>query len=380
MTTVTPWEVEGKVDYDKLMRDFGIQKLDTKILKRIEKITGKLHFMLRRGTFFAHRDLNWILDEYEKGNKLFLYTGRSPSGPIHLGHLLPWIFTKWLQEKFDVELWFQFPNEEKVLFKNNLDFDKGDKWMYENMLDIIALGFDPKKTHFIVDTYHADIMYKEACMVSKKITFSMVKSAFGFNESTNIGQIFYTTMQAVPAFLPSVIKNKNIPCLIPHAVDQDVHFRLTRDILPKLGYYKPASIQCFFLPPLTKGEGKMSSSDLSNAIYTIDSPKEVEKKIKKYAFSGGMSTIEEHRKLGGNPDIDIPFLYLKMLLEEDDTKLKKIEEDYRSGKLLSGELKQICIDKINDFLVEHQKKRKDAKKMIDKFIYKPEKKKLYENL
>ena len=126
MTTVTPWEVEGKVDYDKLMRDFGIQKLDTKILKRIEKITGKLHFMLRRGTFFAHRDLNWILDEYEKGNKLFLYTGRSPSGPIHLGHLLPWIFTKWLQEKFDVELWFQFPNEEKVLFKNNLDFDKSN--------------------------------------------------------------------------------------------------------------------------------------------------------------------------------------------------------------------------------------------------------------
>ena len=43
--------------------------------------------MLRRNIFFAHRDLKWLLDEYEKGNKFFLYTGRSPSGPIHLGHL-----------------------------------------------------------------------------------------------------------------------------------------------------------------------------------------------------------------------------------------------------------------------------------------------------
>jgi tryptophanyl-tRNA synthetase len=379
MATVTPWEVSGNVDYEKLVHEFGVEKLDEQILKRIEKITGKLHFMLRRKIFFAHRDMKWILDEYEKGHKFFLYTGRSPSGPVHIGHLMPWIFTKWLQDEFGVELWFQFPNEEKVFFKIDLDFKNGDKYMYENMLDIIALGFDPKKTHFIIDTYHADIMYKEACNVSKRVTFSMVKSAFGFNESSNVGQIFYTSMQAVPAFLPSVLKQKNIPCLIPHAIDQDVHFRLTRDILPKLGYYKPGSIQCLFLPPLAS-EGKMSSSEEFSAIFTTDSPKDVERKIKKYAFSGGRNTLEEHKRMGGNPDIDISFLYLKMLFEEDDNKLKKIEEDYRSGKLLSGELKQICIDKINDFLKQHQKKRKEAKKNIDKFIYKYEKEPLYENL
>jgi tryptophanyl-tRNA synthetase len=379
MATVTPWEVEGNVDYEKLIKEFGVEKLDEQILKRIEKITGQSHFMLRRKIFFAHRDMKWILDEYEKGHKFFLYTGRSPSGPIHIGHLMPWIFTKWLQDEFGVELWFQFPNEEKVLFKKDLDFKNGDKYMYENMLDIIALGFDPKKTHFIIDTYHADIMYKEACNVSKKVTFSMVKSAFGLNESSNLGQIFYTSMQAVPAFLPSVLKHKNIPCLIPHAIDQDVHFRLTRDILPKLGYYKPGSIQCLFLPPLA-GEGKMSSSEESSAIYTTDSPKDVERKIKKYAFSGGRNTIEEHKRLGGNPDIDISFLYLKMLFEEDDNILKKIEDDYRSGKLLSGELKQICIDKINYFLKQHQKNRKEAEKSIDKFIYKYKKENLYENL
>jgi len=377
---VNPWEVKGDVDYDKLVKEFGVERIDSSVLKRIERNTKELHFMLRRKVFFAGRDLNWLLDEYEKGNKFFLYTGRAPSGKVHLGHLLPWIFTKWLQDKFGVELWFQFPNEEKVLFKKDLDFKKGNWFMFDNMLDVIALGFDPKKTHFIIDTQHADLMYEEACNVSKRITFSMVKSAFGLGESANAGQIFYTSMQAVPAFLPSIIKNKKIPCLIPHAIDQDVHFRLTRDILPKLGHYKPASIQCLFLPPLNGSNGKMSSSEENGAIYTTDSPDEVKKKVNKYAFSGGKDTLEEHRKLGGNPDIDISFQYLRMLLEEDDKKLKKIEEDYRSGKLLSGELKKILIDKVNDFLKEHQKKRKLAEKQIDKFIFKYEKKNFYENL
>ncbi len=366
---VTPWEVSGDVDYNKLIKEFGIEKISENLLKRMQKHTKELHFMLRRNIFFAGRDLKWIFDEYEKGNKFFLYTGCGPSGPIHLGHLGVWVFTKWLQDKFDAELWFQFTDDEKFLLNKNKSFEDIEKWTYENMLDIIAVGFNPKKTHFLIDTKHSDLMYKEACKVAKKITFSMVKSSFGLNESSNIGIIFYTSVQAVPAFLPSIIKKKKIPCLIPHAVDQDPHFRLTRDILPKLGYYKPASIQSIFLPPLTGNQGKMSSSESNIAVLTTDSPKEVERKIKKYAFSGGQKTTEEHRKKGGNPDVDVSFQYLRMLFEPDDRKLQKIYEDYSSGKLLTGELKEILVKKINAFLREHQKRRRKAKKKIDKFIY-----------
>ncbi len=367
--TVTPWKVEGEIDYDKLIKEFGISKIDEKILQRIKKHTKELHFMLRRGIFFAHRDFNWLLDEYEKGNKFFLYTGRAPSGKIHLGHLLPWVFTKWLQDKFNVELWFQFPDEEKFLFKQNLSMEDTEKYLNDNMLDVIALGFDSKKTHFIIDTHDAGLMYKEACKVAKKITFSMVKASFGMNEQSNIGSIFYTSMQTVPAFLPSVLKKKNIPCLIPYAVDQDPHFRLTRDILPKLGYYKPAAIQCSFLPPLTGVLGKMSSSEESS-IFTTDSAEEVKRKINKYAFSGGRDTLEEHRKKGGNPDVDVSFQYLRMFFEPDDKKLQKIYDDYKSGKMLTSELKTILIEKINAFLKEHQKKRELAKKEINKFLMK----------
>jgi len=200
----------------------------------------------------------------------------------------------------------------------------------------------------------------------------MVKTSFGLNEQSNIGSIFYTSMQAVPAFLPSIIKNKKMPCLIPHAIDQDPHFRLTRDIIPKLDYYKPASIQCTFLPPLHGIEGKMSaSSSEEQTIYTNDSPKEVELKIKKYAFSGGQPTIKEHKEKGGNPEVDISYQYLRMFFEPNDKKLEEIYQDYKSGNLLTSELKEITIEKINTFLKEHQKNKAKAKNKLDQFIYKP---------
>ncbi|MFW5847272.1 MAG: tryptophan--tRNA ligase [Nanoarchaeota archaeon] len=366
---ITPWDVSGDVDYDKIIKEFGVKKLDKKLLERIQEHTKELHPMLRRKIFFAHRDLKWVLDEYEKGNKFFLYTGRGPSGPIHLGHLGTWIFAKWLQDKFDVELWFQFTDDEKFLF-NNKPMEEIQKWTHENMLDIIALGFNPKKTHFLIDTKHAGLLYPEAIKFAKKITFSTVKSAFGFGNSKNIGEIFYTSMQAVPAIIPSVLKNKNIPCLIPLAIDQDPHFRVARDVYPRLGYYKPSIIHGMFMPSLTGPKGKMSSSKSESAILTTDSPSQVKKKINKYAFSGGQATIEEHRKKGGNPDIDVSFQYLRFLFEQDDKKLAEIEKQYREGKMLTGELKKYLIDKINEFLKEHQKKREKAKNQINEFLWK----------
>jgi len=175
-------------------------------------------------------------------------------------------------------------------------------------------------------------------------------------------------MQAVPAFLPSVLAKKNIPCLIPLGIDQDNHFRVARDVIGKLGYDKPAVIHSRFMPSL-QGSGKMSSSEVASAIYTTDSPKEVKNKVMKYAFSGGGKTIEEHRKKGGNPDIDISYQWLTYF-EEDDKKLEKIYNDYKSGALLTGELKQILINKLNKFLKNHQKERENARKKLDKFILK----------
>jgi len=368
-SVVNPYDVRGKVDYERLVKEFGLEKIDAKILKRIQNHTKELHPMLKRGIMFAHRDLNWILDEYEKGNKFFLYTGCGPSGPIHLGHLQMWYFTKWLQDKFNCELYFQFTDDEKFLYKN-LSYEEIQKWTEENMLDVIAIGFNPKKTHFIIDTKHSGLLYPEAIKIAKKITFSTIKSSFGFTDSNNIGSIFYTSMQAVPAILPSVLKKKNVPCLIPLGVDQDPHFRIARDVFPKLGFYKPAIMHKLMFPSLTGMNDAMSSSKGSVLITAKDSPSEVKKKINKYAFSGGQATMEEHKKKGGNPEIDVPFQYLKHFFEESDEKLSQLEKDYASGKISTGEMKSYTIEKINQFLKEHQKRRESAKGKVSEYLMK----------
>jgi tryptophanyl-tRNA synthetase len=124
------------------------------------------------------------------------------------------------------------------------------------------------------------------------------------------------------------------------------------------------------IPSLSGPGGKMSASEESGTIYTTDSPEEIKKKINKYAFSGGQATVEEHRKIGGNPDIDVSYQYLRIFFEPDDTKLKTIYDDYKSGKLLTGELKAILIEKVTEFLKTHQEKREKAKSQIEKFLLK----------
>jgi tryptophanyl-tRNA synthetase len=104
---ITPFDVSGGVDetgkavaidYDKLIETFGSKRIDKALLERFEKVTGhKPHRLMRRGMVFSHRDLDIILDKYEKGIPFFLYTGRGPSSDsMHVGHTIPFEFTKWV--------------------------------------------------------------------------------------------------------------------------------------------------------------------------------------------------------------------------------------------------------------------------------------------
>jgi tryptophanyl-tRNA synthetase len=361
---VTPWEVKGKVDYDKLIIQFGTQKLTGELKEKTKRlINDELHVMLRRNVFFSHRDYDLILKDYEDGRGFFLYTGRAPSLGMHIGHLIPFIFTKWLQDKFKVNVYIEVTDDEK--FMRNVDYtlDQTRQWAYDNTLDIIAVGFDPDRTFIFQDTEYIRNMYPIAIKIAKKLTFNEVRATFGLDTSSNIGIIFYPALQIAP----TMFEHKR--CLIPAGIDQDPYWRLQRDIAESLGYYKAAQIHSKFLPPLTGPEGKMSSSQPESAIYLTDDPKTVERKIMKYAFSGGQPTIELHRKYGGNPDIDVSFQWLYMFFEPDDNKIKKIEEEYRSGKMLTGELKSILVEKLNAFLEEHRNKREEAKKLVNTFKY-----------
>ncbi|RNJ77293.1 MAG: tryptophan--tRNA ligase [Nitrosopumilus sp. H8] len=360
--TVTPWHVEGDIDYDKLTRQFGTQKITEQLRQDIGQAAGEDHFMLRRGVFFSHREMDRILEQHKNGEKFFLYTGRGPSGDTHIGHLVPWVFAKWLQDRFGANMYFQLTDDEKFYSKHDMSLEDTYEYAMQNALDFIALGFDPEKTKIIINTRNIRTLYPIAAQMAKRINFSNTKATFGFTNETNIGMIFYTALQSAPCFI------EDGPVLIPLGVDQDPHFRLTRDVAPKIKRPKPALIHNMMMPGLGGPGGKMSAAE-NNAIYTTDTPDMVRKKITKYAFSGGQSDVAEHRKLGGNPDIDVSYQYLRMFFEPDDAKLESIHADYKSGRMLTGELKQILVEKINKFLCAHQKKREEARNRMGEFLY-----------
>jgi len=366
---VTPWEVSGDIDYDKLVEQFGVQPMTKEIEEKIAKHAGFKHLQLRRGVYLSHRDTDWWINEYEKGNKVGLYTGRGPSGHVHLGHLLPWFFCKYLQDAFDADLYFQMTDDEKFLHRDDLTLEEAIGLTYENALDVIACGLNPEKTHIFSDTDHIGHLYKLGVKVAKRVTFSTVRAVFGFTNSDNIGAIWHPALQMMVCFLQSEREGKNIPCLIPAAIDQDPYWRITRDIAEKMGYYKPAQIHAKFLPGLAEG-GKMSASQPDTAIFTTDKPKTAAKKVMR-AFTGGRDTVEEQREKGGRPEVCNAYAYYYFLFEEDDAALVDRELECKKGEILCGECKKELAKRVEYFLTDFQKKREEARKVLDQFLIKP---------
>ncbi len=364
---VTPWEISGNLDYDRLIKEFGIKpigKLPEIFLKNI---------LFRRKVVFAHRDFEKILDCIRNKKPFVMMTGLMPSGKFHFGHMIlamQMVFYQKLGAKIyiavaDLEAYNSRQKNLEELKKIAVD---------QYLLNYASLGLDLNKCdiYFQSDrsssSKKSNAYYRLASNFSRYITFNEFRSVYG---EINPGKMNSSLLQAADMYHPQLPEFEGpIPTFIPVGIDQDPHIRIARDMAGRdkdQKFIPIASTYHLFLPGL-KGDGKMSSSDENSLISMTDSPKEVEQKIRKYAFSGGRDTIVEHREKGGNPDKDISFQYLKMFFEPDDEKLKRIEADYRSGKLLTSDLKEYLIKKINSFLEEHRKNREKAKSQVHKFL------------
>ena len=158
--------------------------------------------------------------------------------------------------------------------------------------------------------------------------------------------------------------------VVPSATNRDmIDIRLKLLKLERklggMGLLAPSSTYHHFAVGLT-GE-KMSSSKPKTTIFLDDDIESVTKKIRR-AYSGGQSTIEEHRRLGGNPDIDVAYQYMMYFFEQDDAYLGEINSAYRSGKILAGEMKQLCIDKATDWMKNHQELRAQTEHLTHDFL------------
>jgi len=365
---VTPWEVSGKIDYNKLIKEFGLKPLKF-LPKQFNKLT-----LFRRGVVFAHRDFKRIAEAIENKKKFVMMTGLMPFGKFHFGHMLvaqQIIFYQSLGAKVYVAV-----ADIEAYNTRNTDMKKlRETAINEYLINYIALGLKPKNCDFYFqserskDGKKANAYYSLADLFARHVTFNEFKAIYG---SLPPGKMVSALLQASDMLHPQLPEFEGpINIIVPVGADQDPHLRLARDISKRIKLYKFIQLSSTyhkFIPGLKGIETKMSSSDPNSYIALTDSPEEVEEKIKKHAFSGGRGNLKEPKKLGGNPDVDISYQYLKLFFEPDDKKLKKIYDDYKSGKLLTSELKAYTIKKINAFLKELQRKRKLAEKQVDKFL------------
>lgn len=227
--TVTPYAVEGEIDYEQLLDQFGADALTSDQLARFPDST---HRLLRRRYFYAERDLDPFLDAATSDETCSIVTGRGPSGSMHLGHVFVFYFAKYLQEQLGAHVYIPLSDDEKYWLRDQSLTQTGE-YVRDNLRDLLAVGFDPAKTRFIIDTADADIVYPVATAFAKDVTMSTFEAAYG--DQPNIGMAFYPAVQATHLLLPQLVHGRH-PTLIPIAVDQDPHISVCRDIAAKDRY------------------------------------------------------------------------------------------------------------------------------------------------
>ncbi len=350
-------ETDFTADNEKLVKDFGAKRISD--IKELPDF-----YTFNKGLIYSHRDFDKFLEALKKGEKCAIVSGLNASGTLHLGHKVVFDTNLYFQKKFGVPVFIPISDDESYVANKIDSQEKALEYSKKLAKELLAYGFNPKKTYFIIDQIYTNI-YNLAIKLSKKINYSEIKATYGYKPEDNIGLHFYPAIQSSHILFPQEkfgIKN----VLVPIGPDEDAHFRICRDVAGRMGYKKPSAVHVTFVPGL---DGEKMSKSKNNAVFFKDEEKEIIKKVNK-AFSGGKETLKEHKEKGGNPDIDMSYKYLDYyFLEKEES--KKLAEDYRAGKILSGEMKQKLLEKLTKFIKNFQENvEKIKEETLEKSILK----------
>ena len=340
---------------EELVRKFGAGAMS--------KLKDKPDFYtFNKGIIYSHRDFDKFFSALKKGEKCAILSGFNASGTIHLGHKPLFDTNLFFQKKYNLPVFIPISDDESYVTGKVKDQEQALSNSIKLAKELIAYGFNPHKTFFIIDQIYTNI-YNLAIKLSRKVNYSEIKATYGYKPEENIGLHFYPAVQSAHILFPQVEHGiKNV--LVPIGPDEDAHIRISRDIAERFNLQKPAILHARFFPGL---DGEKMSKSRNNAIFLSDDEKTIRKKVSS-AFSGGADTAEEHRKKGGNPDADVSIFYLTNLFL-DEEKSEKIVKQYREGKLLSREVKKMLADKIVDFVKDFQARlKKVSQEDLDKTI------------
>ncbi|MFH1181911.1 MAG: tryptophan--tRNA ligase [Candidatus Woesearchaeota archaeon] len=352
MKTIDPWGATLPEDYEHIVKDFGLEPYEHQLPEE--------NRLMRRGVVFAGRDIARIANAIRKKEKFYVLSGIMPSGEkIHLGNKMVVEQIAYFQ-KMGGQAYILVADLEAAATRE-LDLREARRRAMDfHIPAYVALGLDPKKTIFYFQSDNKKVI-QLAYEFSTKITLNEFRAIYG---GADPGRILSAITQAADILYPQL--EKPIPGIIPVGVDQDPHIRLTRDVArrtqSKYGFVLPSSLYHKYTPSL-KGGIKMSKSEVGSFIELPEDAKSACKKIQQ-AVTGGRKTVEEQRKLGAEIEKDMVFELLKQHLVEDDRELQRIYDDYKGGKMLSGEIKQLACEKMTKFMNDFTEKLEKARKNI----------------
>lgn len=397
---VNPWSNNQTVDVDRLFAEFGIEPV-SEVAQRLPEVPS----FMRRGIVVGHRDYNLVADAIKNRTPFHVLTGFMPSGLPHLGHLMVMKEVVWHVRQGGNGYVAVADREAHAV--RGISWEKCREYGKEYLKALYALGFEGTTYYQSKNERLKDLAFE----ASTKVNFSELAAIYGFGPETSLSHAVSVITQVADILFPQLDAGP-APTIVPVGLDQDPHIRLTRDVAYKLrlftvedrgdhisvrsknapeealeavhrafpgskkyaghvdvtglpqarvedavreieiahggfGFYLPSSTYHIFMPGLQGG--KMSSSVPESSFGFYESDKSVRKKVMA-AKTGGRMTLEEQKRLGGEPDACSVYLLNLFHMLEDDVGLADLRRRCEIGELTCGQCKKETLERVQAFL------------------------------
>ena len=289
-------------------------------------------------------------------DKKRILTGIRPTGALHLGHYVG-ALENWvrLQEEYDC---FFLIADYQALGDHLDDIEGIRKSVMDVALDWLAVGLDPGKSTFVVQSYvpeHAELamllsMLTPLGMLERNPTLKAEREQVEA-KGLSVGFYTYPVSQVADILLPKAH-------LVPVGEDQLPHIEMTREIVRRFNnrygdvFPEPDGLvgRVARLPG-TDGQAKMSKS-LGNVIYLSDDPETVTRKVRAMYTDPTRIHATDPGHVEGNPVFDYHDAF-----NADRDEVEELKERYRAGTVGDVEVKQRLAAALNTFLEPLRERR-----------------------
>ncbi|WP_067052753.1 tryptophan--tRNA ligase [Methanofollis ethanolicus] len=412
---INPWASSQTVDVEKLFSDFGIEPIST-ATSGLPEVPS----FMRRGIVVGHRDYGRIADAIRTGSPFNVMTGFMPSGHPHLGHLMVMKEVVW-HVQHGGRGYIGVADREAHAVRG-MSWTQCREYGREYLACLYALGYEGTTYYQSENTRLKDLAFEAAT----KINFSELQAIYGFTQDTALAHAMSVATQVGDILFPQLDCGPS-PTVVPVGIDQDPHIRLTRDVAYKLrmflverrdgcisvrsknapeaaieavhrafpgskkyeghvdipgasceaveetvraieieqggfGFVLPSATYHTFMPGLQGG--KMSSSVPESFISFWETEKDLKKKVMA-SLTGGRMTLEEQKKLGGEPEKCSVYLLNLFHMAPDDEELAEICRKCRAGEMMCGTCKKETFERTKEYLKDLREKMDETAHLVD---------------